>query len=99
MILRVPGAMQYVTLLRRTRTIPNSGYGTAPDQQRTAYALRSIRGTGSGSSPARDDICQFPNPCAITLRMTLGSASSFNVAIGTKRMPDGARVPAGTRAV
>ena len=36
-----------------------------------------------------------PSPCAITLRMTLGSASSFSVAIGTQRMPSGARLRGG----
>ena len=40
-----------------------------------------------------------PSPCAITLRMTFGSASPASVAIGTQRMPSGARVRAGTLAV
>ena len=31
-----------------------------------------------------------PNPCAIALRMTLGSASPCSVAIGTQRIPAGA---------
>ncbi len=83
-----------------------------PDQQRTRSAsktrvnalVRTAQHPGRGvripAYPVMTSVfCQFPNPCAITLRMTLGSASSFNVAIGTKRMPDGARVPAGTRAV
>ena len=52
---RVPGAMQRVKSaftrvfnalwLRRPGTIPRSESGMAPDQQRTAIALRSIRGT------------------------------------------------------
>jgi hypothetical protein len=32
---------------------------------------------------------QNPNPCAITLRMTFGSASSPSVAIGTQRIAAG----------
>jgi hypothetical protein len=37
--------MQRETLLCRTGTIPYSQFGTAPDQQRIADALHSIRGT------------------------------------------------------
>jgi hypothetical protein len=40
-----------------------------------------------------------PCPCAITLRMTFGNASSLSIAILTQRMPFGARVRAGTLAV
>ena len=42
---------------------------------------------------------QRSSPCAITLRMTFGSASSASVAIGTQRIPPGARVRAATFAV
>src|SRR6185369_16354727 len=35
---------------------------------------------------------QRPSPCAMALRITLGSASSASVAIGTQRMPSGARL-------
>ena len=49
-----PGAMQRVTLLRRTGIVPYSEFGTAPDQQRTAIALRSIRGT-TGLGPREGD--------------------------------------------
>jgi hypothetical protein len=31
--------------LRRTGIVPHSEFGMTPDQQRTAYALRGIRGT------------------------------------------------------
>jgi predicted signal transduction protein with EAL and GGDEF domain len=40
-----------------------------------------------------------PSACAITLRMTLGRASPPRVAIGTQRMPAGARVRASAFAV
>ena len=39
------------------------------------------------------------SPCAITLRMTLGNASSASVAIGTQRMPSARACRAATRAV
>jgi len=56
---------------------------------------------GYGSPPARGTtLCPYsPNPCAITLRITFGSASPSSVAIGTQRMPSGARVRTGTVAV
>src|SRR3984893_16299029 len=47
-------------------------------------------------APRNDD---DPSPCAIALRMTFGSASSRSVAIGTQRIPSGARVRAATFAV
>ena len=40
-----------------------------------------------------------PSPCAITLRITFGSASSASVAIATQRMPSGARARAALRGI
>ena len=56
--------------------------------------VRFIRETSINSlSPS------WLRPCATTFRMTFGSASPAKVAIGTQRMPSGARVRAGTFAV
>jgi hypothetical protein len=43
-VVRVPDAVQRATLLRRAGTHACDDRWT-PDQQRTAFALRSIRGT------------------------------------------------------
>ena len=40
-----------------------------------------------------------PSPCAMALRITLGNASPASVAIGTQRMPSGARERAASFAV
>src|SRR5581483_7243283 len=53
----------------------------------------------SAADTGRCSCGQCPSPCATTLRITLGSASPASVAIGTQRMPSGARVRAGTLAV
>jgi hypothetical protein len=42
---------------------------------------------------------QSPSPCAMALRITLGNASPASVAIGTQRMPSGARERAASFAV
>jgi hypothetical protein len=42
---------------------------------------------------------QSPSPCTMALRITLGNASPASVAIGTQRIPAGARVRAASWAV
>ena len=77
--------------------------GRVSDPGRGASAGAAVRRV-SVEMPPQKTACRrqratpgnLPSPCAITLRMTLGSASSASVAIGTQRMPSGARVRAGT---
>lgn len=77
--------------------------GTARETARPwrAVVMRTFAHSTSASrvlQPPSQTHPQSPNPCATTLRITLGSASPSSVAIGTQRMPSGARVRAGTRA-
>src|SRR3954447_5276233 len=68
---------------------------TPAEQPRTDDSVVSgVSGGRTGISLTED---QRSSPCAMTLRMTFGSASSASVEIGTQRIPRGARAPGETR--